>query len=132
MLARYVIVYIDLSNLCILNMFDTFRSQDIIDQFDLRNGLPAWFPTDSTSETVEIYGLQPNRSYEVGDRGTPVVMFLKAIGIYELHHKSNISIHPSIFILFQSFPDKLMIPKVLTRYTRLTLIFRFGTGLLLQ
>lgn len=44
---------------------DSQRREDIIDQFDLRNGLPPWFPTDSTSETVEIYGLQPNRSYEV-------------------------------------------------------------------
>ena len=61
-----------------LTDLDIFRShEDIIDQFDLRNGLPAWFPTDSASETVEIYGLQPNRSYEahsrqVGDRGTQI------------------------------------------------------------
>ncbi|CAK9071313.1 Uncharacterized protein SCF082_LOCUS35320 [Durusdinium trenchii] len=45
--------------------YQTTRLEHVIDKFALANGLPQPFPTDGPPQNINIYGLQPNRSYEV-------------------------------------------------------------------
>ncbi|CAK9036678.1 unnamed protein product [Durusdinium trenchii] len=44
--------------------YQTTRLEHVIDKFALANGLPQPFPTDGPPQNINIYGLQPNRSYE--------------------------------------------------------------------
>ena len=44
--------------------------QDIQNKFELAQGLPASFP-DGSSQSIQIEGLQPNKSYEAGRFSCP-------------------------------------------------------------